>query len=373
MPRNTPFLVVVLTTDLLAGCYSMNFSEYKGDAVSAGANGIPEVGEVATSEFDAGPADGDFVSRDLVQAPDSLAPGNVDLPSAEPDLIAPAADLSPGSTDLASPPDLMGQTGDLAQDLPSGAPDLTPHDAEPEADAAADADGAAGILCGSGTEPIFTDGFDRPSLVAAGWSANFVGGGMFSLDNSTYVSQPTSALLYLPETQMGSTCSASLSMMFPSPHAPTAHLAFDVKVSGSCLQSGSPGLFIVSPRSIATLSPASGYHLDIYIAPGPVTTVYVKEYDGAGNSYAPAAQQSISVDEWLHIDLQLRFSGEPRGALSVGGRPAQLFVPTPTGAASYGDQQVFLGIGAANMVPPSPACNVNYDNVAFSMPAPCTN
>jgi hypothetical protein len=353
----------------------MNFSEYKADAGSAGASGTSEVGEVAGSQFDAGP-DSNAVSSDLAQAPDSFVPGSMDLPAPQPDLIAPAADLSPGSADLASPPDLVGQSPDLAQDLPSEAHDFTARDAEPEPDTAADADGAAGILCGSGTEPVFTDGFDRPSLVAAGWGTSFVGGGMFSLDSSTYASAPASALLYLPETQMGtgsSMCSASLWTMFPSPHAPTAHLAFDMRVSGGCLHSESPGFFVIPSRSIATLTPASGYHLDIYIAPSPVTTVYVKEYDGAGNSYAPAAQQSINVDEWFHIDLQLRFSGKPRGALSVGGRPAQPFVPTPTGSAIYGDQQVFLGFGAANMVSPSPACSVNYDNVVFSMPAPCTN
>jgi len=352
--RSTAFLLVILSTDLLAGCYSMNFSDYNGDAGSAGASGTSEVGEVASSQLDAGP-DSNVVSPDLAQGLDGLGPG---------------------STDLASPPDLAGQSHDLAQDLPSGAPDLAAPDAEPEPDAATAADGAAGILCGSGTEPVFTDGFDQPSLVAAGWGTSFVGGGMFSLDSSTYVSAPASALLYLPETQTGTSnfmCSASLSTMFSSPHAPTAHLAFDVRVSADCVQSGSPGFFIVSPRSIATLSPASGYHLDIYIAPSLVTTVYVKEYDGAGNSYAPAAQQSINVDEWLHIDLQVRFSGKPRGAFSVGGRPAQPFVPTPTGSAIYGDQQVFLGFGGANMVPPSPACSVNYDNVVFSMPAPCTN
>jgi hypothetical protein len=355
--RNATLLVVVLSTDLLAGCYSMNFSEYKGDVGSAGASGTSEVGEVASSQLDAGP-DSNVVSPDLAQVPDSLGPGG---------------------TDLASPPDLAGQSRDLAQDLPSGAPDLVATDAEPEPDTAADADGAAGILCGSGTEPVFTDGFDQPSLVAAGWGTSFVGGGMFSLDSSTYVSAPASALLYLPETQMAPStfiCSASLSMVFLYKHAPTAHLAFDVRVSGDCLHSGSPGLYIVSPRSIATLSPAYGYYLDIYVAPSPATTVYtvyVQERDGAGSSYAPAAQQSISVDEWLHIDLQVRFSGKPKGALSVGGRPAQPFVPTPTGSAIYGDQQVLLGFGGATMVFPSPACSVNYDNVVFSMPAPCTD
>ncbi|HJX65669.1 MAG TPA: hypothetical protein VJ860_17150 [Polyangia bacterium] len=354
MRRGATCLVAVLTTDLLAGCYSMNFSDYKGDAGSAGATGTSEAGEVAGSQLDAGP-DSNGVSPDLTLAPDRFAPGSIDL---------------------AMPKDLVGPSRDLAQDLPSGGPDVMAPDAKPEPDAAADADTDAGIQCGSGAPPLFTDSFDQSSLVAAGWTTVLQGGGMFSLDNSAYASGPASALMSLPETSMStplSMCSAGLSMLFPPPHAPTVHLAFDMRVSGSCLQSELPGAFLVLPRVMASVSPASAYHLDIYVDASAATTAYVHEGDSAGNSYAPAARQSIKLDEWQHIDLQLRFSGQqPTGSLSVGDGPAQVFALHPTGSAIYGDQSVFLSFGTICFVPPSPACNVNYDNVVFDMPAACT-
>jgi hypothetical protein len=181
----------------------------------------------------------------------------------------------------------------------------------------------------------------------------------------------------LPELSMGTTnlmCAASMGIGFPGHHAPTAHLEFDMRVSGSCLQSELPGLFLVPIREFASVSPAFGYHLDIYVDASPVTTAYVNEGDSAGNSYAPAARQSIKLDEWQHIDLQLLFSGQqPTGSLSVGDGPAQFFALHPTGSAIYGGQNVLLSFGTICNVPPSPACNVNYDNVVFDMPAACAN
>jgi hypothetical protein len=355
MRSGSACLVVVLTTDLLAGCYSMSFSEYKGDAASAGAGGTSEIGEVARSQLDAGP-DSNAVSPDLAQATDSLAPG---------------------STDLASSLDLVRQSSDLAQDLPSGLPDLMAPDTGPELDTAVDADTDAGIQCGLDAPPLFTDSFDQYPLVTGSWSTLVQGGATFSLDNSAYASGPASALMSLPELSIGTTsfmCSAGLSMLFPPPHAPTVHLAFDMRVSGSCLQSELPGALLVLPRGMASVSPASMYYLDIYVDASPVTTAYVHESDSAGNSYAPAARQPFKLDEWQHIDLQLRFSGQqPTGSLSVGDGPAQFFVLHPTGSAIYGDQDVSLSFGTVCLAPPSPACNVNYDNVVFDMPAVCAN
>jgi hypothetical protein len=342
--------VVILTTDLLAGCYSMNFSEYKADAGRAGASGSSEVGEVASSQLDAGP-DSNVVLPDLAQAPDSL---------------------SPGSMDLASPTDLERQSSDLAQDLPSGGPDLMAADAELGPDTTTDADGDAGILCGSGP-PLFTDGFDQySSVIAGGWNTNSPFGTPVLLDQSTYLSPPASALASLPANPGAVLFEASMSMSFgQTSHPPTAHLAFDVRIAKACLQSLPSGHYMTIGD--VSLSPAP-YLLSFCVEAGTVTTIYVSEIEitDPGVSYS-GGRQPIRLDEWQHIDLQLQLSGQqPTGSLSVGDGPVQYFTPHPNASASAGSGIGSLGIGTS-LMGPAPACAVNYDNVVFDRPAACAD
>jgi len=368
----------------------MSFSDYKGDAGSAGATGTSEVGEVASSQFDVGPGDRSVVSLDLAQAPDSIAPG-IDVPSLQPDLaqtpdsfslgsmdlatpqldvVSFAPDLPPSGADLASSPDLVGQSSDLAQDLPSGGPDLMAPDAELAPDTAADVDAAPAILCGSGA-PLFTDNFDQyPTVTAGGWTTMLMGGSAMVLDQSTFASSPASAVSSLPVNTQQGACVAQLTKSFSqTPHPPTAHLSFDVRIAKACLQSLPSGLFM----GIGYMSPALSYLLDLYVEVGTPTTIFVSESPGSGVSYTDGGKQPIKLDEWQHIDLQTQFSGErPVGSLSVGDGPAQSFALHPTGSAIYGDSMASVSVGAM-LIGPSLACTVNYDNVVFDMPPVCTN
>jgi len=357
--------VVILTTDLLTGCYSMNFSDYKGDAANADATGTSEVGEVASSQLDAGP-DSSVVPPDLVEAPDSLGLSSMDLPAQQPDLLATGPDLSPGSADLASPPDLVGQSRDLAQDLLSGGPDLMAPDAGPGLDAAAD----AGIPCGSGAPPPFTDSFDQySSVIAGGWDTNSPSGSPVVLDQSTYLSPPASALASLPANPRAVVFEAFMSISFgQTSHPPTAHLAFDVRIAKACLQSLTSGHYM----TIGDVTPAPPYLLSFRVEAGTVTTIYVSE-SVVLTGYPAAARQPIKLDEWQHIDLQLQLSGQqPTGSLSVGDGPAQSFTPHPNASASAGSGIGSVGIGTS-LMGPALACAVNYDNVVFDRPAACAN
>jgi hypothetical protein len=257
----------------------------------------------------------------------------------------------------------------VCANFPAGAPDLMAPDAGLGLDAATNAD-AAPILCGSGAPPLFTDSFDQSPLVTAGgWTTYLTGGGAMLLDQSTYVSSPASALSSLPVNTQQDGYTAELSMSFMQiSHPPTAHLAFDVRISGACLQSLTP----ISSLSIADLSPAPTHLLNIYVQAGMGTTIYVSESTGLTMRYPAAGRQYIKLDEWQHIDLQLRFSGQPTGSLSVGDGPAQFFTPHPTASVVYSKQPAFLSLGAS-LTGPAPACTVNYDNVVFDMPAACTN
>jgi hypothetical protein len=299
---------LVIATGLLAGCYSMAFSGYNGDADRAD------------------------------------SPGGVDAGGPRSDAVAPGIDVA------------------LAADLAgTGGPDPIATDGGSE---------SLAILCSNGTEPVFKDDFDSGSLSTAGWGSGFIGGGMFTLDPTTSQSPPASALRSFPDLAAGSSvCSADLAKTFSAPHAPTVHLEFDVRVSSNCVQFVWPAPAM--PPVLATLRPASGYSLTIRVGADP-TTVYIREFDTAGNTYAAAAQQSLSIDEWLHVDLQVRFSGRPLGALSIGGRTPQSFVVHPLKSAALGDQIASLSLGDARGSPSS-ACDVSYDNVSFSMPAACPN
>ncbi|HJX65671.1 MAG TPA: hypothetical protein VJ860_17160 [Polyangia bacterium] len=345
----------------------MNFSDYKGDAANANATGTSEVGEVAGSQLDCGP-DSSVVPPDLVRAPDSLGLSSMDLPAQQPDLLATGPDLSPGSMDLTSPTDLVGQSRDLAQDLPSGGPDLMAPDAGPGLEAAADADGDAGILCGSGEPPLFTDSFDQySSVIAGGWDTNSPSGSPVLLDQSTYLSRPASALASLPANSGAVVFGAFMSMSFgQTSHPSTAHLAFDVKIAKACLQSLPSGHYM----TIGDVSPALQYLLSLCVEAGTLTTIYVCE-SAVLTGYPAAARQPIKLDEWQHIDLQAQFSGQqPTGSLSVGDGPAQFFTPHPNASASAGSGIGSVGIGTS-LMGPALACTVNYDNVVFDRPAAC--
>jgi hypothetical protein len=364
--RSTTFLVVILTIDPLAGCYSMNFSDYKGDTASADATGTSEVGEVAGSQLDSEP-DSNVVSPDLARASDSVAPDSMDIAAPQPDLVDP--DLSPSGADLAPPPDLVGQSTDLAQDLPSGRPELLTPDAETGLDTAVDVDGDAGMLCGPGVPPLFADSFDQSALVAfSGWNTNSPFGIPVLLDQSTYLSPPASALASIPANTGAVVLGAFMSMSFgQTSHPPTAHFAFDVRIAEACLQGLASGHYM----SIGDVSPALQYFLSFCVEAGTVPTIYVCE-SAAVTGYPAAARQPIKLDEWQHIDLQVQFAGQPTGSFSVGDGPAQSFVPHPTASAIEGSGNGSVGIGTS-LMGPAPACTVNYDNVVFDRPVVCTN
>lgn len=224
------------------------------------------------------------------------------------------------------------------------------------------------LLCGPPSAKVFRDSFDQSVLVTgAGWSASTAGGASFSLDTSDSVSSPGSAMATFPSVSDSTSSSASLRTPYVTDgHLPTIYVSFDIKISSTCLSK------MYSGRSafIAGIQPSSQYSLYISVANTNPPTLCVEEFKGVGTSIPSAGHQPVTLDEWQHVELEVRFSGDARGFLQVGSGPAQYFTSHPSGGALAGDewQSLFIGPYLSGQ---HEACTVHYDNVVFDSPAAC--
>jgi hypothetical protein len=229
--------------------------------------------------------------------------------------------------------------------------------------------GTAGpqLVCGPASASVFRDSFDQSVLVTgSGWSSSSTGGGSFALDTVQFASPPASALASLPATSDMTMTSTTLRISSMDAHLPTAYLSFDVRISSKCVARMRLGY----SSFIAGVSPSMQYNLYISIESNTPNTLCVSEFKDMGTTFPAAGRQIINLDEWQHVELQIRFSGEPRGFLQVGAGPAQYFTPHPSGSATVGDEPLSFFIGPY-MTGPSDGCDINYDNVVFDAPAPC--
>lgn len=224
------------------------------------------------------------------------------------------------------------------------------------------------VLCGPATAAIFKDSFDNFELVTGEvWHSYSAGGATFSLDKVDFASAPASALATLPAVSDMTMTDATLScspMRELNTHHPTVYLAFDIKISARCVARSQFGF------SIARVSPSLEYSFNVYVEPSAPNTLYVVEFKGMGNMYPNVGHQIVKLDEWQHVQLQIRFSGVPLGFLQVGEGPAKYFTPHPSGSAIFGDQRMSFSIGPY-LHGPSDGCTINYDNVVFDAPPPC--
>jgi cysteine-rich repeat protein len=226
------------------------------------------------------------------------------------------------------------------------------------------------LLCGTSTTSVFRDSFDQSNLVTdTGWYSNGAGGGLFSLDTLDSVSPPASALVTLPAVSDSTMTSARLGSPFSiknNNHPPTAYMSFDVKISSKCMAKMSPR----SSTFIASVSPSMEYSLHISIVATTPPTLCVEEFKGVGNMYPDTGCGSVILDEWQHVQMELRFSGNARGFLQVGSGLPQYFTPHPSGAAIAGDERQSFSIGPY-LSGPHDGCNMHYDNVIFDTPEAC--
>jgi hypothetical protein len=360
------------------------------------ADGCDDLGRAETEDGSAGPDAITAETSDTVAQVDSNVPSDATSPldgSSAPEVdgwnpatsaLDASADVSEvnNSLDIVDGKPLQADVGQQSPDgvstdlvgpqWPNGV-DTAPPDLMQPMDGSVESPSKPPILCPANGSLLLDDSFDHSSTVtAAGWSTYLAGGSAMSLDQSVYLSPPGSALAALPaNSQMGNSAATMSTSFSATPHNPTAHFAFDVQVAAPCLQPApTPGL-VPPSLQIGDVMPAMQYEISLTIVPnGSSAQLQLQEFSGIGNLYPVTGQQPIAIGAWQHIDLQLRFAGEPVGWLSVAGGPPQVFSLHPSGGAAFGDEMVGVSVGAYLMGPAN-ACNVHYDNVQFSMPSAC--
>lgn len=121
---------------------------------------------------------------------------------------------------------------------------------------------------------------------------------------------------------------------------------------------------------IAGIQPSSQYSLYVSVANTTPPSLCVEEFKGVGSSFPSVGRQLVTLDEWQHVELEARFSGDARGFLQVAPGLAQYFTTHPSGGALAGDewQSFFVGPYLSGQ---REACAVHYDNVVFDSPSAC--
>jgi len=307
------------------------------------------------AQHDASTATDSMVSTTIATANDSSSPDNDAAIEAGP--VADAVASAEAGSDAGAQADAGAEAG-LDAGAKADAPDATPVDAPSGA--------ASGPFCAKlSPRPLFCEDFDERGLPGP-WSTFHQVGGTLSIDNTSFVSAPSSLFARYGAMPIGPELDDVLRVAFPVQNAP-ATTALELQVRPTIADpTPNAALVIAAVDFIDAANNRYSVQFTLVNKTG-VLNVLLEEQSGfanGGTSYVPhAIPDPAPLGQWTDLRLTIVASSATAAEAHVFfGAAHEIDVPLNVTVRAT---KVQLDVGSTYESQPSMGWGVFYDNVSF--------